>query len=119
MVIHFDISKLQKDLKDLENQTTNANFWEDSQNSSYVLKQITSLKNKIQNYIKIDTELKNMIEMNELLNIEPEEEIGKELLKSTFQISNHHQNKVHPIHGHDKPHKVDFLSDTKHIVSYS
>ena len=38
-MIHFDISKLEAELKGLENQTTNSDFWNDSENSTKVLKQ--------------------------------------------------------------------------------
>lgn len=61
-------------------------FWNDADNSSKVLKQINQLKSKIENYQKIETELTNLLEMTELLQAEPEEEIAKEVLKSTANI---------------------------------
>ncbi len=61
-------------------------FWNDANNSSKVLKQINQLKSKIENYQKIETELTNLLEMTELLQTEPEEEMAKEVLKSTANI---------------------------------
>ena len=49
-MIHFDITNLKLQLSTLEEQTTKQDFWEDSKNSSIVLKQINSLKSKIENY---------------------------------------------------------------------
>ena len=61
-------------------------FWNDANNSSKILKQINQLKSKIENYQKIETELTNLLEMTELLQTDPEEEMAKEILKSTTNI---------------------------------
>ena len=82
-MIHFDITKLKSDLSILEEQTTNQDFWLDSKNSSIVLKQINQLKNKIEGYNKIENEINNIIEMSELLSVEPDDEMAKEVLKAT------------------------------------
>ena len=49
-MIHFDISNLEKELKELEKETTSQEFWENQQNTSKVLKRITEIKNKIEEY---------------------------------------------------------------------
>lgn len=85
-MILFDISNLRQELKKLEEQTMANEFWNDADNSSKVLKQINQLKSKIENYQKIETELTNLLEMTELLQAEPEEEMAKEVLKSTANI---------------------------------
>lgn len=85
-MILFDISNLRQELKKLEEQTMANEFWNDADNSSKVLKQINQLKSKIENYQKIETELTNLLEMTELLQTEPEEEMAKEVLKSTANI---------------------------------
>ncbi len=82
-MIHFDITKLKNDLSTLEDQTTNQDFWLDSKNSSIILKQINQLKNKIEGYNKIENEINNIIEMSELLSVEPDDEMAKEVLKAT------------------------------------
>ena len=85
-MIHFDISRLEKELSILENKTSNPDFWNDSQNSSVVLRRITSLKSKIEGFKKIKNELYNIIELNELLKIEPDNDLEKEMLSSINNI---------------------------------
>lgn len=85
-MIHFDIVNLKEKLTTLEEQTMQQSFWEDSKNSSLVLKQINHLKNKIDGYSKINIELSNVLEMNELLTLEPEEELAKEVIKTTISL---------------------------------
>lgn len=79
----FDIPKLEKELKELEEQTTKQEFWNDTKNSTKVLAKIKSLKNKSTEYRKIEEEINNLIELSELLELEPEEEVAKEVLKNT------------------------------------
>ena len=51
-MIHFDVANKEKELAKLENQTTENEFWNDTENSSKVLKKITSLKNKVNSFRK-------------------------------------------------------------------
>ena len=53
----FDIPKLEKELKELEEQTTKQEFWDDTKNSTKVLAKIKSLKNKSTEYRKIEEEI--------------------------------------------------------------
>lgn len=78
-MIHFDITNLENELSTLEKQTTENNFWEDAKKSSKVLKRITEIKNKIEQYKKVDNELKVLIELNELLKQENDEDLEQEL----------------------------------------
>ena len=78
-MIHFDITNLENELSTLEKQTTENDFWEDAKNSSKVLKRITEIKNKIEQYKKVDNELKVLIELNELLKQENDEDLEQEL----------------------------------------
>lgn len=82
----FDISNLKEELKILEEQTNNADFWQDSQNSSKILKQINQIKSKIEFYKKIENNLNSVIEMNSLLEQEKEESLEEELKKSIKQL---------------------------------
>ena len=85
-MIHFDEAHKEQELKELEQQTMSNDFWNDTSNSSKVLKQINSLKGKIETYKKVEKELNNLLEMNELVQLEPDEEIEKEILKNTLSI---------------------------------
>ena len=79
-MIHFDVANKEKELAELEKQTTQNEFWSDAENSSKVLKKITSLKNKVNNFKKAKSELENLKDMNELLQLEEDEALAKELL---------------------------------------
>ena len=85
-MIHFDVANKEKELAELEKQTTQNEFWSDAENSSKVLKKITSLKNKVNNFKKVKSELDNLVDMNGLLQLEEDEELTKELLHNTFEL---------------------------------
>ena len=82
----FDISKLEDELQKLEKQTTEADFWSDSKKLSVVLGKIKSIKSKCEDYRKIEKELKNLIEISELLKIEFDDEMAKEVTKNTKNL---------------------------------
>ena len=79
----FDISKLETELKDLEAQTLKEDFWQDTKQSNKVLAKIKSLKNKVNEYKTIENEIQNLKELTELVNLEPDEEMAKEIIKNT------------------------------------
>ena len=85
-MIHFDISNLEAELKALEEQTTNSDFWNDAENSAKVLKQITLLKNKISGFKSVQNELKDVQDVYELLLVENDETFEQELNKLMPQL---------------------------------
>lgn len=82
----FDIYKIEVELKDLENQTIQEGFWNDSKTSSKVLARIKQLKSKCTSFRKIETEIQNMQELTELVELEPDEDVAKDILKNTKKI---------------------------------
>ena len=78
-MIHFDVVNLEKELTTLENQTTNPNFWENSKNSSKVLKRINEIKNKVEQFKRTKNEAVNLAEILELLKQDSDEDLEKEL----------------------------------------
>ena len=78
----FEISNLEIRLKDLESKTNDASFWEDSQNSTKILKEINEIKAKIHTYNNIKNNLQNVIQMNDLIQEEKEESLEEELKDS-------------------------------------
>lgn len=82
----FDITNLTEELRSLEKETNNANFWLNSKNSALVLKQINHLKSKIEGYKRVNEKLLNIIEMNNLVEEEKEESLEEELQKSIKEI---------------------------------
>ena len=82
----FDIAELKKQLQNLEKQTLNENFWNDSKNSSKILSQIKILKNRTNEFKKLNNEIINLQELTELVKLEPDEEMIKDILKSTNKL---------------------------------
>ena len=80
--ILFDIENSKNKLAKLEAETLKQGFWE-SKNNSSVLQEIKLLKNKITKYNKIENSLNNLLDMNNLLEEEPDQDLIKELLKDT------------------------------------
>ena len=88
----FDIQKLEKELSELEKQTLSQEFWSDSKLSSKVLQSIKIIKNKKDCYTKLSNELSNLIDMNELLQIEEDDALVEEVLKSTLVVKKEIEN---------------------------
>lgn len=79
----FDLSKIAGRIEALEKITIQDGFWNDAKTSSVVLQEMKSLKNKHLKFNSIIEELKNLEDLNELLLIEEDAELAKELLKNT------------------------------------
>ena len=83
----FDISKLEKQLSELESETVKEEFWQKAPNETgKVLSQIKQLKNKVEQYKKIEQEILNLNDLTELANMENDEEVAKDILKSTSNL---------------------------------
>ncbi len=79
----FDIENLEIKLKDLEAQTTEQSFWEDSQNTGKVLSEIKKIKGKYLKYKNLEKEINNLLELSELVKEEFDEEIANDIIKNT------------------------------------
>ena len=84
-MILFDIKTCSRELIELEQQTLDSNFWNNKE-SSKTLKKIKELKDKVNNYTKIEKDLNNLIELNDLILLEPDDNLAKDILKNTKQI---------------------------------
>lgn len=82
----FDITSLKNKLDNLEQKTNEPDFWGDTQTSTKVLKEINTLKSKIEDYKKTEQFLEDIIEMNELVSNENDESLEEELLKSIKEL---------------------------------
>ena len=83
----FDICKLEKNLKELEERTMEEGFWQQESNETgKVLGQIKQIKNKVLQYRKAEQELTNLQELTELANLENDEEVAKDILKTTAKL---------------------------------
>lgn len=89
----FDVAGLEQQLKELENQTTKPEFWNDSANSGKILKQINNIKSKTENYKRIKENLQYILELKDLVYEEIKEmPAGAELLKSSFLLDGEQEN---------------------------
>lgn len=85
-MIHFDIPKLEIELRQLEKETMQDGFWNDQKNSNKVLTEIKSRKNKVTKYKEIYQELNNILELIELVEIEQDDALEKEISSDTKKI---------------------------------
>ena len=91
-MIHFDIHKLEKELKELEEKTMQDGFWNDQKNSNKVLAEIKSKKSKITKYKEIYEDLENILELIELVEIEKDEALESEIISDSKKISKEIEN---------------------------
>lgn len=83
----FDISTLEKQLSELESETVKEEFWQKAPNETgKILSQIKQIKNKVEQYRKIEQEILNLNDLTELANMENDEEVAKDILKSTSNL---------------------------------
>ncbi len=83
----FDIINKQKELENLEKQTLEQDFWNDSKTSTKILNNIKILKEKVSTYIKLKNELDNLYEMIDLVISEYDDELAKETLSAENKVS--------------------------------
>ena len=82
----LQISKLQDDLKELEKQTLQEDFWQDSENSSKVYSKMSAIQKKIKLYNETKNELENLIELNELLILENDKSLENDLEQNSQKM---------------------------------
>lgn len=85
-MIHFDLPKIENRINELEIQMQDSDFWNDAKNSSIVLTESKRLKNKLEQYNKLKENLENIQDLNELLLVESDEEMAREVLKDTAKL---------------------------------
>ena len=83
----FDISSKKKELQELENQTQSEDFWQkDTSLTTKILVEIKELKKKIEKFENLKTEIENLIELTELANMENDENVARDIIKSTEKL---------------------------------
>lgn len=86
LVIHFDITALEKEQASLQEETNKPGFWDNIKNSTAVLSELKNVQNKLNKYNQIQEKLQNLLDLNELLTLEEDVELVKELLKDTTKL---------------------------------
>ena len=87
-MIHFDIASLESKISSLQEETNKPGFWDNIKNSTAILSELKSVQNKVDKYNKIKESLQNLLDLNELLTLEEDTELVKDLLKDTTKLEN-------------------------------
>ena len=66
----FDIPRLENELAELEKETSNPDFWNNSENTQKVLAKIKKIKSKYTKYKELEKEINNLIELAEMVKLE-------------------------------------------------
>jgi len=69
----------EEELKQLEEKTLEEGFWNNSNESNSILKQIKDIKSKIKLYTDLNAQISDLIDLNELISMEYDEDLEKQL----------------------------------------
>ena len=78
----FDIPRLENELAELEKETSNPDFWNNSENTQKVLAKIKKIKSKYTKYKELEKEINNLIELAEMVKLEYDEELAIDVTKN-------------------------------------
>ena len=82
----FDIVNLQEQLSKLELETTQNGFWDNLELSKKIFSKIKKISGKCKKYTEIENDINNTIELTELVKMEYDEELAKDILSTTNKI---------------------------------
>ena len=85
-MIHFDITKLEQELSELEKKTVEPNFWDDTKIANNVLDKIKCIKNKCLKYRQLEADLLGIKDIIDLLKMEEDENLANEMVKDIKKI---------------------------------
>ena len=77
---------LKQRLEELETEIAKPNFWDDSESSSKVLKELKDVKSNYEGYTKLENDLKDLQDLNELAIGENESNMIKEIIADTKHL---------------------------------
>lgn len=83
-MIPFDIARLKKQLTEIEKETSDDAFWQKSPNETgKILAQMKQVKNKIDQYNKIEQEIINLQDLTILANLDNDVSVAKDIIETT------------------------------------
>lgn len=88
----LNISSLKNELENLKNISSQDNFWDDKEKSNEVFGKIKRIERKLDRFTIIQNNLNSLIDMNKLLQLEYDEELGKDLINQTNILSTNIEN---------------------------
>lgn len=83
----LNIPLLNLELEKLRKISEESGFWEDQEKSSQIFGKIKNLERKIDNFNSVKKRLNDLIQMNEMLSMEFDDELCKDLLFQTNKLS--------------------------------
>lgn len=83
---HFDPDSKNKRINELESEMLDSNFWNDKEHSESVVSELNNLKNTINSVSQIKTEINDALELIEMLKLENNDDIKKELENSITKL---------------------------------
>lgn len=82
----FDLNSIEQQIQKLQNKTMEERFWEDTEKANKVVAQMRRLEKKYGHYKKLEEELENTLELNDMLLEEKDEELAIEVAKATKKL---------------------------------
>lgn len=82
------VGELKEQVKTLEEQTTNPDFWNDLENSQKILQKIKQFKDKIDNYQRLKNLWEDTIALTDLALEENDESVADEVKAHTIEVEN-------------------------------
>ena len=70
----------------MEKKTLEESFWTDNNNNSSVLREMSNIKSKIEKYNNLKSEFDNLKDLSDLLKLESDDELARELIKNIAKI---------------------------------
>ena len=83
---HFDIDSIKKDIEKLELQTKDTDFWNDRQNAEKIIKEINNKKDTVESIENLQQQIKDNLELSELLEVEKDEKAYQDLEEEAIKI---------------------------------
>lgn len=85
-MILFDIAGLSKKTSILQKEIESPEFWNDIEKANKTMSNLKQIQNKIDKFNNLKNNLEASLELNDLLIIDNDETLSKELLNSTEQL---------------------------------
>lgn len=82
----FDLATKDEQIKKLENESMDPDFWSDNRNAQAVMQQINALREEVTTWDGIATQLTDLLGLAQLLDEEPDEEMQAEVAQSLVPI---------------------------------
>ena len=78
MEVIFDLPSLQKQITELEAQSSQQNFWDDPTSANKILQRLSRLKEILNPFAELDKTERDVAELYEMLNLEPDADLEQE-----------------------------------------